>query len=171
MTPQAVASQAPLFVGFSRQEHWSGQPFPSPGDFPDPGVEPRPPALQADSLPSEPRREALGGKPSTSQLGECLRAWKIPATEKQGPGLPHAIRGKERGQRERENEYKERVPGSSPSRVGISPELVLAVKVQKQGLKLISVPFQIFFSKIHLAIEEQPPVFLERFVFPKAGFS
>ena len=53
----------------------------------------------------------------------------------------------------------------------ISPELVLAVKVQKQGLKLTSVPSQIFFSKIHLAIEEQPPVFLERFIFPKAGFS
>ena len=39
---------------FSRQEHWSGQPFPSPGDLPDPGMEPRFPAWQADSLPSEP---------------------------------------------------------------------------------------------------------------------
>ena len=39
---------------FSRQEHWSGLPFPSPGDFPDPGTEPRSPALQVDSLPSEP---------------------------------------------------------------------------------------------------------------------
>ena len=95
--------QAPLSMDLPRQEHWSGQPFPSPGDFPDPGVEPRPPALQADSLPSEPPREALGGKPSTGQLSECLRAWKISATEKQGPGLPHAIRGKERGQRKRMN--------------------------------------------------------------------
>ena len=41
-------------MGFSRQEYWSGLPFPSPGDLPDPGIEPRPPALQADSLPSEP---------------------------------------------------------------------------------------------------------------------
>ena len=41
-------------MGFSRQEHWSGLPFPSPGDLPNPGIEPRSPALQADSLPSEP---------------------------------------------------------------------------------------------------------------------
>ena len=40
--------------GFSRQEHWSGLPFPSPGDLPDPGIEPGSPALQADALPSEP---------------------------------------------------------------------------------------------------------------------
>ena len=39
---------------FSRQEYWSGLPFLSPGDIPDPEIEPRPPALQADSLPSEP---------------------------------------------------------------------------------------------------------------------
>ena len=39
---------------FSRQEYWSGLPFPSPGDLPDPGIEPGSPALQADSLPSEP---------------------------------------------------------------------------------------------------------------------
>ena len=45
--------QAPLSMGFSRQEYWSGLPFPSPGDLPNPGIEPGPPALQADSLPSE----------------------------------------------------------------------------------------------------------------------
>ena len=45
--------------GFSRQEYWSGQPFPSPGDLPNPGIEPRSPTLQVDSLPSEPQ-----GKPS-----------------------------------------------------------------------------------------------------------
>ena len=49
-----VACQAPLSMGFSRQEHWSGLPFPSPGDLPNPGNEPRSPALQADSLPAEP---------------------------------------------------------------------------------------------------------------------
>ena len=40
-------------MGFSRQEYWSGLPFPSPGDLPDPGIEPRPPVLQADTLLSE----------------------------------------------------------------------------------------------------------------------
>ena len=41
-------------MGFSRQEYWSGLPFPSPGDLPDPGIKPRAPALQADPLPREP---------------------------------------------------------------------------------------------------------------------
>ena len=44
-------NQAPLFMGFSRQEYWSRLPFPSPGDLPDPGIEPMSPALQADYLP------------------------------------------------------------------------------------------------------------------------
>ena len=46
--------QASLSMGFSRQEYWSGLPFPSPGDFPDPGIEPGSPALEADTLTSEP---------------------------------------------------------------------------------------------------------------------
>ena len=49
-----IALQAPLFMGFSRQEYWSRLPFCSPGDFPNPGIEPGFPALQAESLPSEP---------------------------------------------------------------------------------------------------------------------
>ena len=49
-----VARQAPPSLGFSRQEYWSGLPFLPPGDLPDPGIEPGSPALQADSLPSEP---------------------------------------------------------------------------------------------------------------------
>ena len=48
-----VACQAPLPMGFSRQKYCSGLPFPSPEDLPDPGIEPRSPALQADSLPTE----------------------------------------------------------------------------------------------------------------------
>ena len=52
-TPWTVAYQAPS-MGFSRQEYWSGLPFPSPGDLPDPGIEPGSPTLQADALPSEP---------------------------------------------------------------------------------------------------------------------
>ena len=53
-TPWTVAYQAPRAMGFSRQGYWSGLPFPSPGDPPDPGIEPGSPALQADTLPSEP---------------------------------------------------------------------------------------------------------------------
>ena len=59
-TPWTVAHRAPLSMGFSRQEHWSGLPFPSPGDLPDPGIELASPALQADAFPSEPP-----GKPKT----------------------------------------------------------------------------------------------------------
>ena len=55
----SVAYQAPLSMEFSRQEYWSGLPFPSPGDLPDPGVEPRSPTLQADALPSEPPGKPL----------------------------------------------------------------------------------------------------------------
>ena len=48
-TPWAIACQAPLSMGFSRQEYWSGLPFPSPGDLPGPGTELQSPSLQADS--------------------------------------------------------------------------------------------------------------------------
>ena len=55
-TPWMVTHHTPLSMGFSSQEYWSGLLFPSPGDlpFPNPGIKPRSPALQADSLPSEP---------------------------------------------------------------------------------------------------------------------
>ena len=57
MTPWTVALQAPLSVGFLRQDYWSGLPFPSPGDLPDPGIEPTvlamSPVLEADSVPLE----------------------------------------------------------------------------------------------------------------------
>ena len=53
-TPWTVAYQAPPSMGFSRQEYWSGLPFPSPGDLPDPGIERGFPALEADALTSEP---------------------------------------------------------------------------------------------------------------------
>ena len=58
-TPWTVAYQAPLSVEFSRQEYWSGLPFPSPGDLPDPGIEAGPPTLQAEALPSEPPRKPI----------------------------------------------------------------------------------------------------------------
>ena len=55
--PWTVACRAPLSMGFSRQEYWSGLPFPSPGGLPNPGIEPMSPALQADCLPTEPPRK------------------------------------------------------------------------------------------------------------------
>ena len=54
VTPWTVAHQAPLSMGFSRQEYWSGLPFPSPGDLPDPGIEPGSPELWTGALLSEP---------------------------------------------------------------------------------------------------------------------
>ena len=58
-----VAHQAPLSMGLSGQEYWSGLPFPSPEDFPDLGIEPKSPALEADALTSEPL-----GKPDLSKI-------------------------------------------------------------------------------------------------------
>ena len=65
-TPWTVACQASLSMGFSRQEYWSGLPFPSPGALPDPGIESRSPALQTDSLPTE-----LQGKSKLHQMISC----------------------------------------------------------------------------------------------------
>ena len=65
VTPLVEAHQAPLFIEFSRQ-YWSGLPFPSPGDHPNPGIELWSPALQADSLPTEPP-----GKPCEYSYEYC----------------------------------------------------------------------------------------------------
>ena len=59
VTLWTVAYQAPLSMGFSRQEYWNGLPFPSPEDLPDPSIEPRSPALQPDTLPSEPPGKSI----------------------------------------------------------------------------------------------------------------
>ena len=67
-TSWTVAQQAPPFMGFSRQEYWSGLPFSSPGDLPNPGIEPTSPALQADALTSEPP-----GRQQMKSLKECLQ--------------------------------------------------------------------------------------------------
>ena len=66
-TPRTVAHQAPLSMGFSRQEYWSGLSFPSPEDLPDPGIEPWSPALQADSLPFE-----LQGSPQSESVSHSV---------------------------------------------------------------------------------------------------
>ena len=80
-TPRTAAYQAPLSMEFSRQKYWSGLPFPSPGDIPNPGIEPRTPALQADALPSEPP-----GKPPRNYMllllscFSCVRLCATPET-------------------------------------------------------------------------------------------
>ena len=63
VTPWVAAHYVPLSMEFSRQEYWSGLPFSSPGDLPDPGIEPGSPALQVDSLLTE-----LSGKPNTHTM-------------------------------------------------------------------------------------------------------
>ena len=67
VTPRTVAHQTPPFMEFSRQEYWSGLPFPSPRDLPNPGMEPRSPALQADALPSKPT-----GNPRDASYQRCM---------------------------------------------------------------------------------------------------
>ena len=71
VTPWTVAHQAPLSMGFSRQEYWSGLLFPSPGNLPDPGIEPRSPALEADVLTSEPPEKPNCSKPKIKT--KCLK--------------------------------------------------------------------------------------------------
>ena len=71
-------------MGFSRQEYWSGLPFPSPGAPPDPGIEPGSPILQADSLPTE-----LRGKPKNSGVGNLSLLRGIILTQELNLGLLH----------------------------------------------------------------------------------
>ena len=68
---------------FSRPEYWSGWPFPSSGDLPNPGIEPRSPSLKADSLPAEPQ-----GKPMNTGVGS-LSLQRIFLTQESNPGLLH----------------------------------------------------------------------------------
>ena len=81
-TPQMVAYQALPSMGFSRQEYWSGLPFPSPADLPKPGIKPGSPALQTDALPSEPL-----GKPETYYTAMVIKtvwsSWKNEQTDQQ----------------------------------------------------------------------------------------
>ena len=69
---------------FSRPEYWSGWPFPSPGDLPNPGIESRSPALQVDSLPAEPQ-----GKPKNTGVGSLSLLWWIFLTQESNWGLLH----------------------------------------------------------------------------------
>ena len=80
-TPWTVDRQAPLSMGFSRQEYWSGLPFPSPGDLPNPGIKPWSPALQADTLSSEPPR-----KPPVYQSQQLIKHMMLQFTSHQSLG-------------------------------------------------------------------------------------
>ena len=71
-------------VEFSWPEYWSGQPFPSPGDLPNPGIKPKSPTLQADSLPAEPQ-----GKPKTTGVGSLSLLQRIVLTQDLNQGLLH----------------------------------------------------------------------------------
>ena len=84
MTPWTIAHKAPLSMGFSRQEYWNGLPCPPPGDLPNPGIEPKSPALQADSLLSEP-----SGKPKNTGVGSLALLQGNCPTRGSNPGLPH----------------------------------------------------------------------------------
>ena len=84
-TPCTVAYQAPLTMGFSRQEYSSGLPFPSPGDLPSPGIEPGSPALQADALTSEPPGKQVSGcMKSETEVAQSGPTLATPWTEEPG---------------------------------------------------------------------------------------
>ena len=83
-TPWTVTCQAPLSMGFSRQESWSGLPCPPPGDLPNPRVEPRSPSLQVDSLPSEPPE-----KPENTGVGSLFLLQGIFLTQESNWGFLH----------------------------------------------------------------------------------
>ena len=71
-------------IELSRPEYWSAQPFPSPGDLPIPGIKPRSPTLQADSLPAEPQ-----GKPNNTRVGSLFLLQRIFPTQELNQDLPH----------------------------------------------------------------------------------
>ena len=71
-TPWTVAHQVPRSMGFSRQEYWSGLPFPFPRDLPNPGIEPGSPSLQTDALPSEPHTQKNQFRTLSRRLWELL---------------------------------------------------------------------------------------------------
>ena len=86
MTPGTIAHEPPLFVGFSRQEYWGGLPFPSPGDLPDPRIEPQPPALAGGFFtvvpPGKPATKEASSIRSPHVLREKLKQQQRPSTAK-----------------------------------------------------------------------------------------
>ena len=87
-TPWTVACQAPLSMGFFREEYWSGLPFPSPGDPPNPGIKPGSSRSQAESLPSEPT-----GKPNNVYVSLLFSQIisPFPSTESKNLSFVHVV--------------------------------------------------------------------------------
>ena len=149
-TPWTVAYQAPPSMGFSRQEYWSGLPFPSPGGLPDPGIEPGSPEFQADALTSEPpvawntlpnlsQPTFLIWKKSTVMLMHRVaavrvrrvwRAWYVAgAQEVSAPGLSWQLRL---------DAFTARSAGSIP---GQGIQILHATQQDQKKKKNLSVPF------------------------------
>ena len=99
-TPWTIACQAPLSMEFSRQEYWSGLPYPSPGDLLDSGIEPGSPALQVDSLPSEPP-----GKPNMEYYSAIKKKNEIMLFTATWMDLETIILNKVKSDRERQIIY------------------------------------------------------------------
>ena len=91
VTPWTVVHQPPPSMEFYRQESWSGLPFPSPGDLPDPGIEPGSPTLQAGALPSEPPGNDLWGTPNQDFTFKVLH---IATLKKDNAKFTHAVKKK-----------------------------------------------------------------------------
>ena len=105
---------------FSRPEYWSGQPFPSPGDLPNPGIEPRSPTLQVDSLPAEPQ-----GKPKNIGVGSLSFLQQIFLTQESNRGLLHC----------RLILYQLTYQGS----LGIIPSIAIAMRVSRSNTQVSGV--------------------------------
>ena len=114
MTPWTVAYQAPPSMGISRQEYWSGLPFPSPGDLPDPGIEPGSPALQEDSLLTELQtqhinRDFLGSSGAKTPNFLCGGSRLILAQETK---IPHVAQNGQKKKKKKTNKIKLQIIGS-----------------------------------------------------------
>ena len=93
VTPWTVAHQAPPSMGFSRQEYWSGLPFPSPEELLDPGIEPRSPTWQADALISEPPLPAFPQRGALKFLSfRPCKTWLAVFKNEMAPGRPLSLK-------------------------------------------------------------------------------
>ena len=94
VTSRTVASQTPLSMEFSRQGYQSGQPFPSSGDLPNPGIEPRYPSFQADSLLSEPPGKSQGNYAAAKSLQSCRTLCDPRDGSPPGSPIPRILRAR-----------------------------------------------------------------------------
>ena len=168
-TPWTVAHQAPLSLGFSRQEYWSGLPFPSPGDLPNSGTEPGSPTLQVDALLFE--HHWLEGSCFTI-LCACLLCTRLSHEDAHSPSLlspparrPHAIPRSTRAPR-----WAPCVHGSSPrlrlTPGSVYPSILLSLNLSRPRLALLwpqiptfclcvySCPGNRFIGTIHFIFQE-----------------